>query len=66
MKRKIYYLAMMCFLIAAAIFLWANAPDLAAAIGCNCAWLDSAVAVILAAAIGASGKFCERPNEVEG
>ena len=62
MKRKIYYLAMMLILILAAIFLWAYAPVLAAAIGCNCSLLDIVSAVILATAFGPSGKLCEKPD----
>ena len=59
MKRKIYYLAMMFILILAAIFLWAYAPDLAAAVGCNGSLPDIVSAVILASAFWPSGKFCE-------
>ena len=59
MKRKIYYLAMMLILILAAICLWAYAPVLAAAIGCNGSLPDIVSAVILAVAFYPSGKFCE-------
>lgn len=65
MKQKIFYLAMMCLLITAALFLWAYAPDLAAAVGCKCAWLDIMSAVILASAFVPSGKFCNSFNEPE-
>lgn len=62
MKQKIFYLAMMCLLITAALFLWAYAPDLASAIGCNCAWFDIVAAVLFALAIGESGRFCDLFN----
>lgn len=65
MKRKIFYLAMMVILILAAICLWAYAPDLAAAAGCKCAWLDIMSAVLLASAFVPSGKFCNSFNEPE-